>query len=117
MPLRLPRFAFAKFEEPVTCEFALPGDARGTVRRFSVNVAVVQGRDLAAGAGASVAPETGDRLSAILRPDLWPFPAPPSPGTRLIFPPPRGQYIVKAVTDSPRGWRMSCVRNMRGEQV
>ena len=82
MPLRLPRFAFAKFEEPVTCEFALPGDARGTVRRFTANVAVVQGRDLSAGAGASVAPETGDRLSAILRPDSWPFPAPPAPGTR-----------------------------------
>lgn len=117
MPLRLPRFAFARFEEPATCEFALPGDAQGTVRRFTVNVAVVQGRDLSAGAGASVAPETGDRLSAILRPDLWPFPAPPAPGTRLIFPPPRGTYIVKAVTASPRGWRMACTRNMRGEQV
>ena len=117
MPLRLPRFAFAKFEEPATCEFVLPGDAQGTVRRFGVNVAVVQGRDLAAGAGASVAPETGDRLSAILRPDLWPFPAPPAPGTRLIFPPPRGTYIVSGVTASPRGWRMSCTRNMRGEQL
>lgn len=117
MPLHIPRHAFARFEEPASCEFALPGDAQGTVRRFELVVAVVQGRDLSAGAGASVAPETGDRLSAILRPDLWPFPAPPSPGMRLIFPPPRGTYIVKAVTASPRGWRMSCTRNMRGEQL
>ena len=107
MALHIPRHAFARFEEPATCEFALPGDAQGTVRRFELVVAVVQGRDLSAGAGASVAPETGDRLSAILRPDLWPFPAPPS----------RGTYIVKAVTASPRGWRMSCTRNMRGEQI
>ena len=27
MALRLPRFAFSRFEEPATCEFALPGDA------------------------------------------------------------------------------------------
>lgn len=115
MALHLPRFAFSRFEEEVPVEFALSSDSPGTVRRFTLRLAVVQGRDLSSGAGAGVASETGDRLSAIVRPDAWPYPAPPAPGTRLNFPPPRGTYIVKAVTASPRGWRMSCTRNMRGE--
>lgn len=115
MALHLPRFAFAKFEEEVPVSFALPTDRPGTVRRFTLRLAVVQGRDLSAGAGAAVASETGDRLSAIVRPDAWPYPSPPAPGTRLNFPPPRGTYIVKGVTASPRGWRLACVRNMRGE--
>ena len=115
MALHLPRFAFAKFEEETPCAFALPGNAPGRARRFTLRVAVVQGRDLSAGAGAAVASETGDRLTAIVRPDAWPYPSPPAPGTRLEFPAPRGTYIVKAVTASPRGWRLACTRNMRGE--
>jgi len=117
MPLHLPRFAFSRFEEEVPVEFALSSDSPGTVRRFTLRLAVVQGRDLSSGAGASVAAETGDRLSAIVRPDAWPYPSPPAPGTRLNFPPPRGTYVVKGVTASPRGWRLACVRNMRGEAL
>ena len=117
MPLRLPRFAFSRFEEEVPVSFALPTDKPGTVRRFTLRLAVVQGRDLSSGAGASVAAETCDRLSAIVRPDAWPYPSPPAAGTRLNFPPPRGTYVVKGVTASPRGWRLACVRNMRGEAL
>lgn len=105
------------FEESVECTFALKRDAAGVARRFPLPCAIVRGNDLAGGAGASVAPETGDRLSVIVRRSAWPLEEIPAPGARFAVGGEPGIFVCKSVQPFPHGWELICTRNMRGEQV
>ena len=109
--------AVTPFEEGVRCAFAKRGDAAGVRRRFKIRAAVVRGQDLAGGAGASVAQETGDRLSVVMRREAWPVEEAPAPGTRFEVDGEAGIFICKSVQPAPLGWECVCTRNMRGEAL
>ena len=109
--------AVTPFEEGVRCAFAKRGDAAGVKRTFTIRAAVVRGADLSGGAGASVATETGDRLSVVMRRVEWPMDEAPVPGTRFEIEGEAGIFICKSVQPAPLGWECVCTRNMRGEAL
>jgi hypothetical protein len=108
--------AFGMFEEPVEVH-AAKKDSDETLRAGTVAATVIVGSGQNSGAGGAGHPETGDRVSVIVRRGEWgsAFDFEPRFGMRFVVED-LGEVVVKSVQAARGEYVCRCSQNMRARE-